>query len=319
MTPIDSGSTLDQRIRTGIFLVMCAGMAAWFGYDGLIGYPAENLSWAIQKLPQRPADLKANPKATRKNLDQIAVGSTAEQIRQLLGEPSLELPRTLTFFGTEVTVAVSIDDQGKVISTKISPVNPAEKKDSAGLLVTKMRAEMVKEGITEGGVRDLLGVPASIQDHTLWYIGPAAYAEYRIDDHGKVTVRPDVQENEHRSESSILWQKAIAVCVALLAIYAFIKFWSAMRLRVVVDESGMIHNGRRISWDSMSGLKTDQYKDKAWVDLEYNEGASSRLLRLDSLVIQRFNEILQAICDRKGFPLPTRSSEEDDSDGSGLS
>ena len=318
MIPIDSGSTLDQRIRTGIFLVMCVAMAAWFGYDGLIGYPAENLSWAIQKLPQRPADLKANPKATRKNLDQITVGSTVEQIRRLLGEPSLELPRTLTYFGTEVTVSVSIDDQGKVISTKISPVNPAEKKDSAGLLVTKMRAEMVKEGTTEGSVRDLLGVPASAQDHTLWYIGPAAYAEYRIVD-SKVAIKPDVQENEHRSESSILWQKGIAVCVALLAIYAFTKFWSAVRLRIVVDESGMIYNGRNIPWDAMRGLKTDQYKDKAWVDLEYNEGASSRLLRLDSLIIQRFHEILQAICDRKGFPLPSRSSEEDDSNGSGLS
>ncbi len=319
MTPIESGSTLDQRIRTGIFLVMCLGMAGWFGYDGLIGYPAENLSWAIQKLPQRPASPKANPKATKKNLDQIAIGSTVEQIKQLLGDPSLELPRTLNYLGTEVKVAVGIDDQGKVASVTISPITPADKKDSAGLLVTRLRAEMVKQGIAEEGARSLLGEPASIQDHTLWYVGPAAYAEYRIDHQGKVAVKPDVQENEHRSESQILTQKAIAACVALLAIYAFIKFWSAVRLRVVVDESGMTYNGRSISWDSIHRLKTDQYKDKAWVDLEYGDGASPRLLRLDSLVIQRFSEILKAVCDHKGFPLPTRSSEEDESNGSGLS
>jgi len=81
----------------------------------------------------------------------------------------------------------------------------------------------------------------------------------------------------------------------------------------------MVHNGRRIPWDSVLRLKTDQYKDKAWVDLEYSEGGSSRLLRLDSLVIQRSTKSFTPFPTVKGFTMPTRSSNEDETDSSGLS
>jgi len=319
MTPVESGSTLDQRIRTGIFLLMCVGMGGWFAYDGWVGYPAKNLAWwADHKLPRRPENLSTNPLATKANLGRINIETTPEQIRQLLGEPTLEIPRTLTYAGKEVTVEVSIDDQSKVLSTQLSPVQPGKAPANAGVLVTRLRAEMVKEQMTENAVRSLLGDPASVRERTMYYIGPATYAEYRIVE-GKVAVRPEFQENEQRAESSILWQKGIAICVAVLAIYALVKFWAAIRMRVVVDEEGMAFNGRRIPWDSMVRLKTDQYKEKAWVDLEYRDGQTERSLRLDALLIQRFAEIMRVVCDRKGFVLPSRSSGDDQSDGSGLS
>ncbi|MGQ9650297.1 MAG: hypothetical protein ACUVXJ_09325 [Phycisphaerae bacterium] len=319
MTSIESGSTLDQRVRTGIFFLLCAGMGVWFGYDGWVGYPAKNLAWwADQKLPRRPENLSTNPLATKANLSRIDVGATPEQIRQLLGEPALDMPRTLTYTGMEVTVEVKTDENSKVLDVQLTPVQPGKSPPNPGVLVTRLRAEMVKTGMTEDAVRSLLGDPASVRDRMMCYIGPAAYAEYQIVN-GNVAAKPVVLQNEHRSESSILWQKAIAVCVGALTIYALLKFWAAIRLRVVVDDEGMTYNGRRISYDSMTRLKTDQYKDKAWVDLEYRDGAAVRMLRLDSLVIQRFNEIMRVICDRKGFVLPSRSSGNDQSDGSGLS
>ena len=319
MTPIESGSTLDQRIRTGIFLLMCVGMGAWFGYDGWIGYPAKNLTWwADQKLPQRPGNLSTNPLATKANLGRIDLQSSPEQIRQLLGEPALETPRTLTYVGAEVTVEVRMDEHGKVLAAQLTPVQPGKAPQNPGVRVTRLRAEMVKTEMTEDEVRSLLGEPAAVRDRMMCYIGPAAYAEYWIVD-GKVAAKPVVLENEHRSENSILWQKGIAVCVAVLAIYALMKFRASLRMRVLVDDEGMVYNGRRIAWDAMIRLKTDQYKDKAWVDLVYQDGAAERSLRLDALVIQRFNEIMRVVCDRKGFILPSRSSGEDQSDGSGLS
>jgi hypothetical protein len=315
MMPIDSGSTLDQRIRTSLFLLMCLAFCGWFGYDGMVSWPAENMKWASQKLPQRPENLKPNPLARSKNLLQIETGSTVEQIRQLLGEPSLELPRTLTFVGREVTATVSIDDQGKVAATRTSPTEAGTEEKRLGILVTKARVELIEKGLVESAVRQLLGEPASVRDRTMWYIGPAAYGEFRLVS-GKVSVAPEVQESTHRSEQSIQLQKVIAVVVGVLALYALSKFWAALRMRVVVDDTGMSYNRRLITWESMLRLRTDQYQDKAWVDLDYRDGASERSLRLDSLMIQRFAEIMQAICERKGFILPSRSSGSDESDAS---
>jgi len=118
------------------------GHGGLVGYDGLVGYPADNLAWASQKLPQRPAGLNANPSASKKKLGEIAVGDTVEQIKQLLGNPSLEMPRTLTYFGSDVTVTVSIDDQGNVINTAISSIDPKTSKGTAPKLVTETARSM---------------------------------------------------------------------------------------------------------------------------------------------------------------------------------
>lgn len=318
MTPIESGSTLDQRIRTGIFLLMCLAMGGWFAYDGLVGYARKNLEWAAQKLPQRPPDLRASPRVTRKNLEQVLPGHTPEQVRQRLGEPALELPRTLVFVGREATVTVGLDDAGRVTTVRLLDTSGSSTTPGPGdadettmnILVTRARAELVREGMTEIAVRQLLGEPASARPHTLWYIGPAAYGEFHIVD-GRVAAdpRPDVQENEHRSEWQILLQKLIAAAVGLVALYGAWRFWAALRARIRVDDTGLTFNGRHVPWESMLRLQTDRYVDKAWVDLEYRDGDRVRSLRLDALFIQRFNEIADEICRRKGFVMPARRGE----------
>lgn len=310
MLRIESGSTLDQRIRTGIFFLMFAGFSGWFGYDGMIGYPAKNLrEWSGLKLPHRPADLDPNPRATKHALEQIEAGRPVQEVRDLLGEPSIEQHRRLTFVGSEVTVSVDVGDDDKVSAVRIAPTEKNTPEKDIGILVTRARAELVKEGLAESGVRQMLGEPASVQAHTLWYIGPATFGEFRIAE-GKVAPNPIAIENEHRSEGDILLQKVIAAATAIVAIYGLLRFLGAMRMRVAVDDAGLTFNGRVIPWDSMLRLKTDQYQDKAWVDLEYRDGASERMLRLDALIIQRFKEIMAVVCEKKGYTLPARSSEQ---------
>jgi len=86
---IKSGTTGEYRMRSLLFLAMCLGFAAWFGYDGLWGYPAQNLEWARQILPEKPADLRTNPKVLKKNLAAVQNGMTLQQVTALLGEPAL--------------------------------------------------------------------------------------------------------------------------------------------------------------------------------------------------------------------------------------
>jgi hypothetical protein len=313
MTPIESGSTVDQRVRTGIFLLMCLGMGGWFAYDGFHGYAAKNLEWASQNLPERPQNLKPNPRATKQNLLEVKAGDTPEGIKEKMGEPTVDAPRTLVFVGKEITVTVRINNQGLVQSSAISATKPGTDEKEVNIFVTGARAELVKEGMAESAVRQLFEKEPLVSARALWYIGPAAYGKYPIVD-GKVSdkLQSDklqVEENEHRSEWDIMLQRLIAACVGLAAIYAVFRFWQAMRARIVVDDSGLTYNGRLIAWDSMVRLKTDQYQDKAWVDLEYRDGGSERLLRLDALFVQRFKEIMAVICQRKGFTMPQRERE----------
>jgi hypothetical protein len=300
---IESGSTRDQQVRDAIFLIMFVGMSAWFGIDGWVRYPAKNLEWAAQKLPVQPPGLRADPLAVKRNLSQITDGTEMARIKQLLGEPSLDLPRELKYVGREVTAAVSFDEQGRVAAVKTAVTEAAVPEAQRQVNVTRSRIDLVKEGMSESQVTDLLGQGGFVRDRTLWYIGPAAYGEFRIVA-GRVSGKPEIQFEDHRSEWSILLQKLLAVVVGLIGLYGAVRLWRTLRMHVVVDETGLTCCGTHVPWGAMTRLRTDEYKDKGWADLDYLDGGQERSLRLDSYLIRGFNPIVTAICDRKSFPSP---------------
>lgn len=96
---IESGTTTEHKVRLGIFLAMCVVFAAYFGYDGLWGYPAKNLHVAQQNItdvsPEEKADIKTNPKVLMSELS--ALKETVEsgeplseqELRDRLGEPAV--------------------------------------------------------------------------------------------------------------------------------------------------------------------------------------------------------------------------------------
>jgi hypothetical protein len=90
-----------------------------------------------------------------------------------------------------------------------------------------------------------------------------------------------------------------------------------MRTRVVLDDNGLSYNRLHIPWEAMTGLRAKDYSRKYWVDLEYTAGDVTRSLRLDSFHIQQFNEVLAAICERKGFPSPVEASGPKEDTGGG--
>lgn len=95
---IESGTTTEHRVRLGLFLVMLIVFAGYFGYDGMWGYPAKNLDWARQNIPNLPPEQKAyirtNPRVMVATLVEIEkavkspAGITEAKVRELLGEPS---------------------------------------------------------------------------------------------------------------------------------------------------------------------------------------------------------------------------------------
>jgi hypothetical protein len=318
---IESGSTGERRTRVLIFLVMCVAFTLWFGYDGLIGYPKKNLEWARQALPERLPDLRANPRINDANLgelermaagrkDQASHEVTRQQVENLLGPPVFEQKKELRYVGPDLAVTVRLDE-GKVFEVVQEELKPDQQPRNPNYRVRSERVARLRPGTPEKAVTEELGEPTTTQEKKLWFVGPAAYAAVEIKD-GKLIGEPVIRKNTEPSEGDIFIQKAIAATIAVISVFVAINFMRVLRLRAELDDDGLRFNARQIRWDDMTGLKTDDYAAKGWVDLLYSDAGSNRTLRLDSYHLDRFQEIVDAICERKGFAAPKLPQPSDE-------
>ena len=93
-----------------------------------------------------------------------------------------------------------------------------------------------------------------------------------------------------------------AIIALLFGVYFAWRTYKAATLRVVLDEQGIDYAGRRIAWEAVTRL--DNYSPKCWVDIFYRDNGNERKIRLDNQKVARFDEIIDAICQRKGFEDP---------------
>lgn len=243
---IESGTTSERRNRGLLFVLMCLAFAGWFAYDGFYAYPKKNVEWARQAMPEKPAELKADPRVRR-----IAIEELARQ---------------------------------------------------------------AKGGLTIDEIKARLGEPALVYRDDYWFVGPAAYL--RVTAPGGRDARLDAQYPPDRSESHIQGQKWMAAALLGIGLLSLISLLRAMAAKAVLDDQGLHYKGRHIPWEAMTGLKTDDYARKGWVDLVYTADGATRQLRLDSYLLRHFHPIVQEICTRKGFPcLPVPEEETADPGG----
>ena len=319
---IESGTTSERRIRITIFFVMTVAMSLWFGLDGFWRYSRKNLDWAQQQMPVKPEDPWVNPQATVETLRQITRGMTAQEVEGLVGEPIL----------------VEQDDNPEAEKRILWFVGPAaytkvtfeEEKVSTELLTTfalMFKDELDRADLSENFRRQFGNRAQRLSEKTAVTVAERG-ARWRIDDgergylvlneDGKLktyVAGPEVRENEQRSESDIQLQKIIGAILAAVSLVVAVKVYFVSRTRVVLDDGGLTLNRRHVPWDAMTGLATDDYDRKGWVDLEYGSNEATRSLRIDSYHIERFDEIVSAICERKQFPSPIGPGDaEDDAD-----
>lgn len=105
-----------------------------------------------------------------------------------------------------------------------------------------------------------------------------------------------------RKKSDIEGQLYFALGCLGLALYPAFRLFKTMTLRVLLDDDGLTYDGRRIAFDDMRGLK--DYDARGWVDLVYVAGGSESKLRLDNQRVDRFDEIVTAIAEKRGYPNP---------------
>jgi hypothetical protein len=166
-----------------------------------------------------------------------------------------------------------------------------------------------KVTLTRSQVIGLLGNPAYQNNETneLYFVGPAAVVQVRLA--GDRVVDAKVKESHEHSEADINNQKRLSVILAVVAVIALVQFVRIISTRVVLDDEGYNFNGRLVTWDAMTGLNSDRYHEKGWVDLEYKDGEETVTLRIDNYKVRAFKEIVNAICERKGFPNPLHEPE----------
>jgi len=309
---IESGTTGERPTRILIFLVMSVTFAGWFGYDGFVGYAKKNLEWAGQLLPDRPEGLETNPNMVMAVQDRLKEGMTVEQVTAILGRPALEQKRELVFVGREIVARVGVED-GKVVSVIRDEVNPNSKPDKLNLILRPGNIDDIKPGMTEEELIEKFTEPTEVNNRKLWFVGPAAYAGLEIVD-GKLD-KFEFHESTKRTENDIVWQKRIAAILAVVSVIVLVRLFQALMLRVVVDEAGLVFNRKRIAWNEMTDLDTGEYRDKGWVDLHYRRGDSTLSMRLDSYHIKKFDEIVEAVAQKKDFIFQQgRQKEEQISD-----
>ncbi len=307
---IESFSTGERRTRMLIFLTMCTVFSAWFAYDGWKGWPKANLASAMKEMPKEtPSGLKINPQVTAQQLTNIQQHLTRKEpvtqtdLTAMLGEPAWEQNEELTYTGSQWT-AITRLAKDKVVSVTSAPAENPTPPENTNYLVRPDRLGRVQAGMSREELRELLGKPSKTQEKTLWYIGPASVAAFPIAG-DKVVGEPMIHKNQDHSESDLFMQKVLAIMLGIGAIFLAIKFVRVLTLNIVLDDDGLHVNNTRIAWDAMTQLKTDDYLNKGWVDLVYKNGDRVQQFRLDSYHISRFKELVQALCERKGFVLPT--------------
>ncbi len=304
---IESGTTGERRIRTLIVLTMCAVFAGWFAYDGLRGWPNKNLEWALKewelKALPKPDAPKINPRVTADHLKRIveAAGMPRGELDALLGEPALEQKKQLTYVGSDMKATIRLAD-GKVVDVTTGPLEPADKSVTP-IYTLPDRIKKIHAGMSEAEVETELGKSRNVREQTLWYVGPAAYAEIQVAD-GKTLGKPKIQLSTEHTESDIFMQKVLATGLTLISLFMAFKFYQVVTLRAVLDDTGLTINRKHVPWDAMTGLKVDEYVAKGWVDLICRTNGDSRPLRLDSYHINHFKGIVLAICERKDFVPP---------------
>ncbi|MBU0637577.1 MAG: hypothetical protein KKB50_01830 [Planctomycetes bacterium] len=111
-----------------------------------------------------------------------------------------------------------------------------------------------------------------------------------------------------KSKEEIRLQLYCALVAFAFALYMFTRVYRAAALRVVIDDQGMTYAKRRIPFENM--VRLCDYSRKGWVDLYYKHGPQERKLRIDNQKVRKFDEIIDTLCQGKGFEDPRKAAEE---------
>lgn len=113
----------------------------------------------------------------------------------------------------------------------------------------------------------------------------------------------------YKSKAGVTSQFYWALIPLIPGLYFLWKLIKAVTLRVTLDDNGMDYAGTQITYSDMVALR--DYSPKGWIDLYYKDAGRERRLRLDNEKVLLFDEIVDALCQVKGFPNEVRAYQQE--------
>jgi hypothetical protein len=150
--------------------------------------------------------------------------------------------------------------------------------------------------------------PGETAGETLEYF-VSAYGMARVPVlYGRANLKQARWRPWEKSKEEIRLQLYCALVAFLIGLFVLRRVYKAATLRVVIDDEGMAYARRRIPFENM--LRLCDYSRKGWVDLYYQHGPQERKLRIDNQKVRKFDEIIDTLCEAKGFEDPRQVAEE---------
>jgi len=160
-------------------------------------------------------------------------------------------------------------------------------------------------------VRESLGNPLFVvedQDTSVGYF-VSIYGMARVPvERGRVNASLIEWRSWDKSQDDIQMQLYCAYAAFAFGLFMLSRAVKAAGLRVVIDDEGLVYARRRILFENMTRLC--DFNRKGWVDLYYKHGAEERKLRFDNQKVRKFNEIIEVLCECKGFEDPREAADE---------
>lgn len=157
---------------------------------------------------------------------------------------------------------------------------------------------------TREQVHELLGQPTfpkpgETRGEIEYFVGRYGFIAVPLPGGRTSAANPPYWQEWDKTRAEIRGQFYWALVPLLPGLWFLWKLYKAVTLRVVIDDEGMVYDGRRIGWGQMTALR--DYNPKGWIDLYYREDDAERRLRLDNEKVRRFDEIVAEISREKGF------------------
>jgi hypothetical protein len=166
----------------------------------------------------------------------------------------------------------------------------------------QVRDKIQTDAMTVEELTAQLGEPAHRDNRHLYYIGLATFASFEIEG-DRVTGVERLEEQTEPSESDIQSQKIFGLILAVGALGVLVHLARVAKERVILDDEGLKIRGNTITWDEMESIDASRLNDKGFVTLSFQRDGQPRSVRLDSYALDRFDEMLDAIREKKGFHL----------------